>query len=203
MSGGVGAALDEAVDALPDGAAIVQASLFDAEEVGAFNAPSPLSAALTPRKGPGRTKGARNRRTEAVAGWLLSQGRHPVLVMMEAYAMTPAQLAAQIGMKGTNVAGPGEPAAWVYDDALLLEVYKLQLRMAEAAAPYVAQKLPQAHQVEATAGLTVTFAGVSLPARAGPAGNSGQVGEGERPMMNVTLPFKSDDQSRTDAQDPE
>lgn len=203
MSGGVATALDEAVAALPDGAAIVQASLFDAEEVGDLDAPSPLSAALTPRKGPGRTKGARNRRTEAVAGWLLAQGRHPVLVMMEAYAMTPGELAAKIGMRGTKVTVEGQPDAWVYDDALLLEVYKLQLRMAEAAAPYVAQRLPQAHQVDVAAGLVVNFAGVSLPARAGSAGNSGAV-EGEaRAMMNVSLPFKSDAQSRTDAQDPE
>lgn len=187
MTGGVRAALDQVAEELPDGGDLVQAALFD-DETGALDAPSPLSLAIEPRKrGPGRPQGSRNRRTEAVAAWLLSQHRHPVLVMMEAYSMTPGELARRIGI--------AEP-----DADQLLDLLKLQLRMAEAVAPYVAQKLPQAVQVQAEGAVQVTFAGVSLPARGGSPGG-GAVIEGE--AMAVRLPFKSDAASRTDAQDPD
>lgn len=197
MTGGVTTALDQVVADLPDGGDLVQAALFEPEEVGALDAPSPLSAAIEPRKRKsGRPVGSRNRRTEAVAGWLLSQGRHPVLVMMEAYAMAPAELAAKIGLRPTvDAEEKGGPKVWSND--VLLEVYKLQLRMAEAAAPYVAQKLPQALTVDGAAALHVSFAGVSLAARGG-ALQGGEVIEGQ--AMSVRLPVKSDASSRTDGQ---
>lgn len=202
MTGGVGAALDQVLEELPGGDDLVQAALFDQldeADTGALDAPSPLSAAISPRKraGPGRPKGSKNRRTEAVAAWLLQQHRHPLAVMMEAYSMAPEELCARIGLRreveattaadGTKTFTPTDH----YANDVLLEVVKLQLRMAEAVAPYVAQKLPQAVQVDARAGLSVVFAGVSLPARGGSAGVSGEVIEGQ---MAVRLPFKSDDQ---------
>jgi hypothetical protein len=137
-----------------------------------------------------------------VTAWLLSQHRHPLSVMMEAYTMTPAELAERIGMrKSVKMVKRGEEEVEVetdhYANADLLDLLKLQLRMAEAVAPYVAQRLPQAHQVDVKAGVAIQFTGVSLPARGGPAGISGgdDVIEGE--AMNVRLPFKSDDPSRT------
>lgn len=197
MTGGVLTALDEAVDQLPDADQVVQALLFEPEEIGATDAPSPLSAAIEPRRrGPGRPKGARGRRTEAVAQWLLSQARHPVLVMMEAYGMTPAELADRIGLARGRVKGEGgEPDQWLHANDTLLEVYKLQLRMAEAAAPYVAQKLPQAVDFKGAAALHVTLSGVSVPARGGLAGAAAVAIEGE--VLGVRLP-KSDEASRTD-----
>lgn len=188
--GGVRAALAEAIgedEGEPNDvqANDVQALLFDeldAGEVGALDAPSPLSALFTPRKGGGRRPGSRNRRTEATVAWLLSQHRHPLLVMMEAYSMTPQALADKLGLAADKVD--------------LLEVYKLQLRMAEAVAPYVAQRLPQAVQIDARAGVTLSFEGVSLPARAGSAGDlAGDLVEG----LALQLPFKSDGDGRTDA----
>jgi len=179
MSGGVRTGLETALEAHTEEEGVVQSSLFDVlheEETGKLDAPSPLTKAVG--AAPKRTRG-KNRRTEAVTAWLLSQHRHPLSVMMEAYSMTPAQLAKSIGIK--------EP-----DADTLLDLFKLQMRMAEAVAPYVAQRQPQAVQVAAAVGVNLAFEGVSLPARGGGAGNSGggQLVEGE--VLNVTLPVKSD-----------
>lgn len=154
MSGGVGAALDQAMEEGAGMAEVVQAGLFDDDltddETGALDAPSPLSSILEPKSGRGgRKKGSRNRRTEAVVGWLLQQHRHPLSVMMEAYSMSPMEFAARIGDM--------EP-----DANKLFEIAKLQLRMAEACAPYIAQRLPQAVQLQAAASLNVSFSGVDL-----------------------------------------
>lgn len=184
MTGGVATALGEVLDGQDAPEDLVQIGLFDElgpEEIGATDVPSPLSEALaTPASRRGRPPGSRNRRTEAVVAWLLSQHRHPLSVMMEAYSMSPAELAAKAGLK----------------DVDLFEVLKLQLRMAEAVAPYVAQKLPQAVQIDAKAGVTLAFAGVSLPARA--AGS-----EIPEAGLGLRLPFKSDEGSRTGGQAPE
>lgn len=153
MSGGVSAALDQAVQGEADMAEVVQAGLFEELEpceTGNLTAPSPLAAALpSAARKPGRPKGSKNRRTEAVTAWLLTQHRHPLSVMMEAYSMSPTDFAKAIG-----IASP--------DSDTLLDIVKLQLRMAEAVAPYVAQKLPQAVQVEGGAALTLNFGGVTL-----------------------------------------
>lgn len=165
MSGGVGAALEQAMEGEASMGDVVQAGLFEELEpceVGNLDAPSPLVAALPAgRRKVGRPKGSKNRRTEAVTAWLLTQHRHPLSVMMEAYSMSPADFAMAIGIT--------EP-----DGDTLLDIVKLQLRMAEAVAPYVAQKLPQAVQLEGGASLTLSFGGVALgaggvsdPARAG------------------------------------
>lgn len=155
MSGGVAAALEAVMDGEATMADVVQAGLFDDEmtdeETGALDVPSPLSAALDPRRPRrGRPPGAKNRRTEAVVGWLLAQHRHPLAVIMEAYTMSPAAFA-RVAL------GELEP-----DADRLLEIVKLQLRMAEAALPYVAQKLPQAVQLEGGANLSISFGGVTL-----------------------------------------
>lgn len=155
MSGGVAAALDQAMEGRATMADVVQAGLFEEEmtdeETGALDVPSPLSAALDPsRPRRGRPPGAKNRRTEAVVGWLLAQHRHPLAVIMEAYTMSPATFA-RVAL------GEDKP-----DADRLLEIVKLQLRMAEAALPYVAQKLPQAVQLEGGANLSISFGGVNL-----------------------------------------
>lgn len=195
MSGGVAAALGEVLDGQADGEILEQAGLFD-HETGSLDAPSPLSGAIptAKRKGGGRTPGSRNRRTEAVVSWLLSQHRHPLSVMMEAYSMAPADLAERIGLRRAMVKeGDGDDAREVESDRfsndVLMEVLKLQVRMAEACAPYVAQRMPQAVQVSGAAGLTVSFGGVSLPAR-GVGSDVGEVIEGE--ALSINLPFKSD-----------
>lgn len=187
MSGGVKTAVDQVLDANGTMDEVVQAGLFEElepEETGSLTAPSPLSAAL-PSAGrkPGRPKGAKNRRTEAVTAWLLSQHRHPLSVMMEAYSMTPKGLAKAIGIGDVT-------------DAVLMDLLKLQLRMAEAVAPYVAQKMPQAVQVAGAPAFTLQFGGdlnlsrgVSSPAHGQAGGDDEQdLGDG----MSIRLGTKSD-----------
>lgn len=171
MSGGVRTALDQAVEGEAGMGEIVQAGLFEELEpceTGALDTPSPLSAAL-PSAGrrPGRPKGSKNRRTEAVTAWLLQQHRHPLAVMMEAYSMAPADFARSIGITAP-------------DADTLLDIVKLQLRMAEAVAPYVAQKLPQAVKVEGGAALTLNFGGVHLGG-----GGVSSPARGEAPEISV------------------
>lgn len=186
MSGGVAKALGEAVAGEAGMPEIVQAGLFedlDLHQTGALDAPSPLSAAL-PSAGRGRPKGSKNRRTEAVTAWLLTQHRHPLSVIMEAYSMTTIQLAERLGLqKATKtvkekreVAGglvevEVEVALDYYSNDVLLDLFKLQMRMAEAAAPYVAQRLTSGSEGGSGPTLNVSFAqlslggGVSVPAR--------------------------------------
>ncbi len=138
--------------------------------------------------------------------------------MAEAYSMSPRDLAERIGLqpltrplqeqdgqddKGrpkwrARLDADGRELVEVVTDAdgravyggdVLMEVVKLQLRMAEAVAPYVAQRLPQAVEVQARHDFTMQVLGVSLPARAPGAENPGQV-EGQ---FSVVLPGKSDD----------
>lgn len=182
MSGGVRAALDDVLDDFDDEPELTQGALFGADdmepgEIGALDAPSPLSQLFDTKGKAGRRPGSRNKRTEAVTAWLLSQGRHPLLVMMEAYAMSPAELCARIG-----IMDPGADQ--------LLDVFKLQMRMAEAVAPYVAQRQAQAVQLDGKGGLTISFEGVSLPARGGQAGDLARVVE---PVMDLLPVVKSDE----------
>nr|WP_312294678.1 hypothetical protein [Brevundimonas diminuta] len=197
MSGGVRTALDQAMEADDGMAEVVQAGLFEElepSETGDLTAPSPLSAALpSVRRKPGRPRGSKNRRTEAVTAWLLTFNRNPLQVMMEAYGMTPVELASRIGLqKATKtikekreVAGgivevEVETQLDYFSNDVLMDLFKLQMRMAEVCAPYVAQKLPQAVQVEGGAALTVNFGGVHLGA-----GGVSSPARGEAPEISV------------------
>lgn len=193
---------------------IVQAGLFeelDQSETGALDAPSPLSKALpSAARKPGRPKGSKNRRTEAVTAWLLQHHRHPLAVMMEAYSMSPEELASRIGLRKAtrttkekrSVAGgivevEVEVETEHFSNDVLLDLLKLQVRMAEACAPYVAQKMPQAVQLDAAASLSINFGGVNLgqsgvsgPARGGSA--EIPVGEGMAVRLGQVGRDKSD-----------
>lgn len=189
MSGGVGEAIKAAMEAEGDMASVVQAGLFDdldASETGSLSAASPLSAALgSAKRSRGRPKHSKNRRTEAVVAWLLQDHRHPLAVIMEAYSMSPGDFAKAIGIM--------DP-----DSDTLLDIVKLQLRMAEAALPYIAQKMPMAVQVDGVQPLSIQFAGVVLggnggvsdPAR-GPAAEI-SVGAGMHVQLGQVGQVKSD-----------
>jgi hypothetical protein len=167
MSGGVAAALEEAMKGEAGMADVVQAGLFDdlePHETGALDAPSPLSAALPSVARRGRPPRSKNRRTEAVTAWLLSQHRHPLSVMMEAYSMSTVELAERLGLSRDE---DGQ-----FTNDVLLDLFKLQVRMAEAVAPYVAQRLSAGSDAGGAASFNLTFAqlnvgggGVSGPAR--------------------------------------
>lgn len=195
MPGGSSAALEEAIDGFETEADADQADLF--EVAGNLDAPSPMSEIFAQRGG-GRRKGSRNRNTLQTSAWLLSQHRHPLLVMAEGYSMTPEQLADRIGLKKGHfiTVGKGEDAreVWAvsefYDNEVLLALFKLQMSWAEAVAPYVAKKQPQELQLPGGGGdFNLTFLGVSLPARGGLADDlGGPVIEGQA----LRLPAKSD-----------
>jgi len=218
MSGGVAAALDEVMDGQADMADVVQAGLFDdldETNTGSTSAASPLSAALPAVAKRGRPKGAKGKRTEAVTAWLLAQHRHPVSVLMEAYSMSTIQLAERLGLrrqmhtvketvttmidgKAVAVETEREVEGESFANDVLLDLFKFQMRMAEAAAPYVAQKLPIAVEMDGKASLTIAFGGVDLgqqgvsdPAR----GEAGEisVGDGMSVRLGQVGQDKSDD----------
>lgn len=183
MSGGVRAAVEAVLDGrgADDGEDLELFGALDEGDTGDLASASPLSNLFEAKRGRGgRKPGSKNRRTEEVTRWLLSQGRHPLLVMMEAYGMSPTELAVRIGVL--------EPTP-----DQLLDIFKLQVRMAEAVAPYVAQRQPQAVQLDGAGGLSIVFEGVSLPARAGLAGNPGAEGS----VLDLLPVGKSDAGSRT------
>jgi hypothetical protein len=197
MPNGSAEGLRQAVDAFQGDAEDAEAAGGDlfGEVTGALDAPSPLSALFEPRKGGGRPKGSPNRMTTQTAQWLLSQVRHPLLVLAEAYSMSPAELAQRIGLasgRWEKAEGEKEPR-WVegYSDEVLLQLFKMQMGFAADLAPYVAKKQPQAIDLSAGAGgdFTLAVLGVSLPARGGVVGNPGGVIDGE----TLRLPSKSDD----------
>lgn len=193
MSGGVATALGEALKNDATMEEMVQQGLFEElepEETGDLAAPSPLLRAIEPpRRKPGRPKGSRNRRTEAVQAWLLSQHAHPLKVLMQAYSTPVVQFAAELGLQ------PGEDGR--FDNDTLIELAKLQYRLATDCLPYVAQKMPQAVQVDAAANLSISFGGVNLaggvsdPARAGSPEIS--VGDGMSVRLGQVGRNKSDD----------
>lgn len=194
MSGGVAAALDEAMEGRADMADVVQAGLFDdldETDTGSLTAPSPLGGALrSAKKARGRPKGSKNKTTEAVRAWLLLDHRHPVKVMMEAYSMTPIQLAETMGLQRETVTHRTSKITVVdgkqveeiteyevvgdhYSNDDLIDLLKLQLRMAEVTAPYVMSKVRDGDDGGTGPTLNVSFShlalgsgsGVSSPAR--------------------------------------
>jgi len=104
-----------------------QAALFEGFENA--EAASPLASANERRgRGPGRPKGAKNRRTEEWAAYILGQYRSPLIVLAELYSMPVDELAAELQCEK-------------------LDAVKIQKDAAAALAPYVHQRQPQAVEV--------------------------------------------------------
>lgn len=76
-------------------------------------------------RGPGRPPGARNRRTEQMAGYLLARYTHPLETLAQIQAASVAELAATLGCSA-------------------LEALQEKRLAAIAVLPYVAQRMPQA-----------------------------------------------------------
>lgn len=189
------AALDQAMQGFEGEASPVQVDMFAADPANG-GAPSPLSASLDQgKRAPGRPAGSANKVTEAIRAYVLSQHRHPLQVMAEAYSMTPLDLAKRLGMEPVQArdkdgAPVGEPF-WPNDT--IFDLFKLQLGMAEAVAPYLMSKAPQQVAVATQAGVNIAFMGVSVPARAGPAENSGAAEAIAGDVLGVTIRAKSDE----------
>lgn len=174
--------------------------LGDADVTGRLDAPSPISALFAPRRAPGRPKGAKGKAATTLSQFILRQHRHPVQAAAEFYSMSPADLAARLGLTKARVTvKDGETSTVIQLDEFgndtLLELVKLQVRMMEFVAKYVARAMPQDVAVSGGADFTLTVGGVSLPARAADPGRP--AGEGA-PRLPVRFGPMSDAPSRTD-----
>lgn len=115
--------------------------------------------AVEGRRGPGRPKGSRNKRTDEWVDYLLRGRRPPLLVLAETYSRPVEQLATELSItKG--------------------EAFKLQLLAAKELAPYVHQKQPLAVQVDARGVVTLVIEG-GLPGGAAASGAGETTGEGK------------------------
>jgi len=141
---GVSAALDTALEAVsPDALLplrpVEQLSLL-AEKTADGEVPDidSMGAIISQHRAPGRPKGAKNKSTEQMRTFLLSQYTHPLVVLMQ-YASRPlALLAAELKCD-------------------LVDAAKIQLAAANNVAPYVAQKMPQALELQADTPLGLGF----------------------------------------------
>ena len=89
-------------------------------------------------RGPGRPKGSRNRSTEDLRKYLLNKYTHPLETLAVMYSRPTAALAAELGCD-------------------TLDAAKLQVACAGKVAEYVAQKMPQAHELKGEAAIPIFF----------------------------------------------
>lgn len=97
---------------------------------------TPAAAAETPR-GPGRPKGARNKRGRDWQAWIDASGEHPIAFLARIYRAPPGSLLGREGPDGNPIVDSKEELA-------------LKIRAAEAVLPYVEQKLPALDEDEAS-----------------------------------------------------
>jgi len=86
------------------------------------------------KRGPGRPKGSKNKRTEDWTEYLLNNYRSPLIMFAETYSRPTAGLALEL-------------------HCTLEEAYKIQMDAAKQLVPYVHQKLPQAIEIDTDKGL--------------------------------------------------
>lgn len=125
---GMKAAVEMALDAASDeAAACVQLPLLPSDELAGLpaDAMGRARALREGKRGPGRPAGARNRKTEDFARFLLSRHASPLQVMAETYSRPVQDLAAELGCS-------------------VAEAFKLQLLAARELAPYLHGKMPVA-----------------------------------------------------------
>jgi len=90
------------------------------------------------RRGPGRPKGSRNRRTDEWVNFLLSRYQSPLVVLAETYSRPVAVLAAELNCD-------------------IIEAARIQLQAAKELAPYLHQKLPMADTDGQQGAVELTF----------------------------------------------
>ena len=115
-------AIELALAAAPETERIEQLGLFPAAAIGELPAAAvDRQAAL--RRGPGRPAGAVNKRTAAMADYLLKRYPSPLQALAETYSRSVHDLAAELGCSR-------------------LEAFQLQVRAATELAPYRHGKMP-------------------------------------------------------------
>ena len=115
-------AIEIALEAQPAADGVEQLALFPAAAIGELPAPGPERTNAI-RRGPGRPAGAVNRRTAAMADWLLKRYPSPLQALAETYSRRVHDLAEELGCSR-------------------LEAFQLQLRAAVELAPYLHGKMP-------------------------------------------------------------
>lgn len=137
----------QAVEAVSDRLAGEQLTLASIDEL--LNQATPQAAAA--RRGRGRPKGARNRRTAEMLEFLERLGYEPPMLKLARIAAADTRtMATALGCRR-------------------IEAFDRQQRALEALLPYWHQKLPQAHEVDAR-GVTALFLGVPPSADGGDPG---------------------------------
>ncbi len=105
------------------------------------------------KRGRGRPKGSKNKRTEDWTEYLLNNYRSPLIMFAETYSRPTAGLALELHCS-------------------LEDAFKIQMDAAKQLAPYVHQKLPQAIEIDTDKGLVsltlvVTDAYAAVQSKAG------------------------------------
>ncbi len=93
----------------------------------------------------GRPKGARNKRTDDFAKYLLSHGQHPAITMMQIQAAAPEVLIEASKRLTRRTEGKGKSAKVIEELVPTLDYHaaqSLRIRCAEGLLPYLEQKLP-------------------------------------------------------------
>lgn len=105
-----------------------------------------VAGGAEPARGPGRPKGARNRRGRDWQAYAATMGVHPIEFLLKTVAKTEADLARELGLfaiepeSGTILRDKdGEP---LLARGALLEAHKARRDAAREVLPYVEQKLP-------------------------------------------------------------
>lgn len=111
------------------------------------------------RRGPGRPKGSRGRRTDEWIAYLLHDRRPPLLVLAETYSRPVEQLAHEL-------------------QCSKLDAFKLQLFAADKLTPFVHQKLPAEVQVDERGVVRLVIEG-GLPGGGRVPGSGEAAGEGK------------------------
>jgi hypothetical protein len=151
-----------AADFVGDAKAMVTAAQADEEQLDLLEQPSPEEMAearerLGPNagrlavlreareaRGRGRPKGARNKRTDDFARYLLSFGQHPAITMMQIQATAPeALIEASEQPKVHSFRKDGTPNM-VIERLSYEAAQSLRIRCAEALLPYLESKKPVA-----------------------------------------------------------
>lgn len=103
------------------------------------------------RKGGGRKKGSRNRRTEDFRRFMLAHGRHPALTLMEIQNTPPEVL-----VERSKAMDP-EKRRLSYGDA-----QALRLRAAEGLMPFMESKMPVAVELSADGDFNLIIPGLNV-----------------------------------------
>jgi hypothetical protein len=168
-------------------------------EIGLPGVGDAAAAAATGERGPGRPKGSMNRRSRDWQKWWDASGkRHPLMFLADVISATPAELRERYGA-ATVLDDKGEEAQVAGLGAK--DVLALQIRAAEAALPYLEQKLPMAvEDVSEGKRMVVVVGGMSQAQQGALQARFGLKLRGEQNQGVIEAePVKSDD-SQSDEQ---